>query len=207
MNIACSIRAARRFQPSHRAVFSGCSWLGNATKRPTWPGAEPDGNPSAPCHATYAPAYGERSPCLSSREIVLVRYHQAHRSCLRRICRLRRVRRALTVSACNILELSRDLLSAIALAKAEGLAESGFALPVTAQTSPVDTNLKRLHIAMSDKIRSYAELRELIRLSLRAQHPEWVEPNGDSPICDSYEAKFVELLALTRSWQNAKTSV
>ena len=51
---------------------------------------------------------------------------------------------------------------------------------------------------MSDKIRSYAELRELIRVSLRIQHPEWIEPNGDSPVCDSYEARFVELLGLTR---------
>jgi hypothetical protein len=39
---------------------------------------------------------------------------------------------------------------------------------------------------MSDKIRSYAELLEFIRISLRTQHPEWVAPNGDSPICDSY---------------------
>jgi hypothetical protein len=50
---------------------------------------------------------------------------------------------------------------------------------------------------MSDKIRSYAELQELIRVSLRIQHPEWVEPNGNSPICDSYEARFAELLELT----------
>jgi len=50
---------------------------------------------------------------------------------------------------------------------------------------------------MSDKIRSYAELQELIRVSLRIQHPEWVGPNGDSPICDSYEARFAELLGLT----------
>lgn len=49
---------------------------------------------------------------------------------------------------------------------------------------------------MSDKIRSYAELREFIRISLRIQHPEWVEPNGDSPICDSYQARFAELLGL-----------
>ena len=48
---------------------------------------------------------------------------------------------------------------------------------------------------MSNKIRSYAELRELIRVSLRVQHPEWIEPNGDSPICESYEARFAELLA------------
>jgi len=60
---------------------------------------------------------------------------------------------------------------------------------------------------MSDKIRSYAELRELIRVSLRAQHPEWVEPNGDSPICDSYEARFAELLGLTHTREDAKTSL
>jgi hypothetical protein len=29
-----------------------------------------------------------------------------------------------------------------------------------------------------DKIHSYAELGEFIRLSLRAEHPEWIEPNG-----------------------------
>jgi hypothetical protein len=51
---------------------------------------------------------------------------------------------------------------------------------------------------MSDKIRSYDELRELIRVSLRVQNPEWVEPNGDSPLCDSYEARFAELLGLTQ---------
>jgi hypothetical protein len=66
---------------------------------------------------------------LGDREITLARYHQAHRSCRRRLC---------------------------------------FALPLTVQTSAVGTNLKPLLIAMSDKIRSYAELRELIRLSLRA---------------------------------------
>jgi len=50
----------RRFQPSRRAVFSGCFWTGNATKRPTWPGAEPDGNPSALRHAAYFSLSGER---------------------------------------------------------------------------------------------------------------------------------------------------
>ena len=50
---------------------------------------------------------------------------------------------------------------------------------------------------MSDEIRSLNELRELIHASLRAQNPEWVEPNCDSPICDSYEARFAQLLKLT----------
>jgi hypothetical protein len=48
----------------------------------------------------------------------------------------------------------------------------------------------------SEKIRSYQELQALIRLSLRAQHPEWVEPSGESPICNYYEARLAELLGL-----------
>jgi len=116
----------------------GYFWIGNAAKPPAWPGAGPDGNPSAPRHAPRVPVYGECSPPLTYRAII----------------------------------------------------------------SP-----KPLHRAMSDKIRSYAELRELIRVSLRAQHPEWIEPNGDSPICDSYEARFAELLGLTRSREDAKTFI
>ena len=34
---------------------------------------------------------------------------------------------------------------------------------------------------------------------LRIQHPEWVQPNGESPMCDSYEARLMETLnVLTR---------
>jgi hypothetical protein len=29
---------------------------------------------------------------------------------------------------------------------------------------------------------------------LRIQHPEWVQPNGESPMCDSYEARLVKTL-------------
>ena len=56
---------------------------------------------------------------------------------------------------------------------------------------------------MSDKIRSYAELRELIRVSLRIQHPEWVKSDGNSPICDFYDARFAELLGVIASKSDA----
>ena len=52
---------------------------------------------------------------------------------------------------------------------------------------------------MSDKIRGYAELRELIQVSLRIQHLEWVNSDGNSPICDFYDARFAELLGLVPS--------
>jgi hypothetical protein len=45
------------------------------------------------------------------------------------------------------------------------------------------------------QIHTYAELRQQIHDDLRLQHPEWVEPDGKSPICDSYEARLMELLA------------
>jgi hypothetical protein len=53
--------------------------------------------------------------------------------------------------------------------------------------------------AASDQIHTYAELRQQIHNDLRLQHPEWIQPNGESPICDSYEARLMEFLgALTR---------
>jgi hypothetical protein len=48
---------------------------------------------------------------------------------------------------------------------------------------------------MTHGIHTYTELRQQIHNDLRVQHPEWVQPNGESPICDSYESRLVELLA------------
>ena len=31
--------------------------------------------------------------------------------------------------------------------------------------------------------------------ALLAQHPEWIESNGQSPTCDSYESRLLELLS------------
>jgi len=33
--------------------------------------------------------------------------------------------------------------------------------------------------------------------ALLAQHPDWILPNGDCPTCDSYDARFAELLIQT----------
>jgi hypothetical protein len=62
-------------------------------------------------------------------------------------------------------------------------------------------------IAASRQIHTYAELRKQIHDDLRTQHPEWVQPNGESPMCDSYESRFVELLApLTRRGSDESTA-
>ena len=62
-------------------------------------------------------------------------------------------------------------------------------------------------IAASRQIHTYTELRKQIHDDLRIQHPEWVQPNGESPMCDSYESRFVELLApLTRRGSDESTA-
>jgi hypothetical protein len=49
-------------------------------------------------------------------------------------------------------------------------------------------------VAMPHQIHTYTELRQQIHDDLRIQHPEWVEPNGESSMCDSYESRLAELL-------------
>ena len=47
---------------------------------------------------------------------------------------------------------------------------------------------------MFHQLRTYADLRRQIHDDLRIQHPEWVQPNGESPKCDSYEARLMKTL-------------
>ena len=50
---------------------------------------------------------------------------------------------------------------------------------------------------MSPQVHAYTELRQQIHDDLRIQHPEWVEPNGESSMC-----LMEELDALTRRGSN-----
>jgi hypothetical protein len=50
---------------------------------------------------------------------------------------------------------------------------------------------------MLNEVHSYGELQQQIHDDLRVQHPEWVEPNGECPRCDSYESRLADLLGLS----------
>jgi len=52
-------------------------------------------------------------------------------------------------------------------------------------------------MAVPHQIHTYTELRQQIHDDLRIQHPEWVQPNGECPLCDSYEARLIELLGIS----------
>jgi hypothetical protein len=47
---------------------------------------------------------------------------------------------------------------------------------------------------MVHQVHTYADLRKQIHDDLRVQHPEWIQSNGESPICDSYEARLMKTL-------------
>jgi hypothetical protein len=59
-------------------------------------------------------------------------------------------------------------------------------------------NLLPRPIAMSHQIHTYTELQQQIHDDLRIQHPEWIESSGESPTCDSYEARLTEMLDTLR---------
>ena len=60
---------------------------------------------------------------------------------------------------------------------------------------------------MSDEIHSYTQLQQQIHHALRVQHPDWVEPNGNCPTCDSYESRLAELLDLSHRTNSVILSV
>lgn len=70
---------------------------------------------------------------------------------------------------------------------------------------PVSGPRERLAVTMNTthssslavEVPAYAQLQREMRDALLTQHPEWILPNGDSPTCDSYDARFAELLNQT----------
>ena len=48
--------------------------------------------------------------------------------------------------------------------------------------------------SVGHSIHTVAELQQQIHDDLRRQHPEWIEPDGESPMCDFYEVRLSRLL-------------
>ena len=47
---------------------------------------------------------------------------------------------------------------------------------------------------MLHQLHTYADLQRQIHDDLRMQHPEWIQPNGECPTCDSYETRLKKTL-------------
>jgi hypothetical protein len=46
------------------------------------------------------------------------------------------------------------------------------------------------------EVEPYLQLQQQMHEALRREHPEWVQPNGESPMCDAYESRLAELLGV-----------
>ena len=49
------------------------------------------------------------------------------------------------------------------------------------------------------EVQEYVHLQREIHEALRKEHPEWIEPNGECPMCEIYESRLAELLAFASS--------
>ena len=49
------------------------------------------------------------------------------------------------------------------------------------------------------QVRTYAELQEQLHRDLIAQHPEWIDAEGNCPTCESYDRRLAELISSFQS--------
>ena len=64
----------------------------------------------------------------------------------------------------------------------------------SAGAAVTQNNMGLRTVTAANEVSGYRQIQEQIREALRAQHPEWLQPNGDSPACDYYEARFADIL-------------
>ena len=65
-------------------------------------------------------------------------------------------------------------------------------------------NTTRSSILVAE-VSGYTELQREMHDALRAQHPEWIEADGKSPMCDYYESLLAALLVSHRAHARALT--
>ena len=48
----------------------------------------------------------------------------------------------------------------------------------------------------SRQIRSYPELQKQLHNDLLAQHPEWIDSDGNCPTCDEYDRRLAQIISM-----------
>ena len=54
---------------------------------------------------------------------------------------------------------------------------------------------------VTKEVEPYVQLQRQMHEALLKEHPEWVQPNGDCPMCEAYESRLAELLGLSSASQ------
>jgi hypothetical protein len=48
-------------------------------------------------------------------------------------------------------------------------------------------------------VRTYGELQRKLHKDLLAQHPEWIDADGNCPTCNDYERRLAQLISVFKS--------
>jgi hypothetical protein len=59
---------------------------------------------------------------------------------------------------------------------------------------PMKTDTSR---RVTKDVKPYVQLQRQMHEALLREHPEWVQPNGECPMCEAYESRLAELLGLS----------
>jgi hypothetical protein len=94
----------------------------------------------------------------------------------------------------HILYLERGRANHLASSKGKSYARAMAAVCLLPILVAMKTNASPI---VPNKVPAYVQLQQQMHEALRKEHPEWVEPNGDCPICETYESRLAELLRLS----------
>jgi hypothetical protein len=62
------------------------------------------------------------------------------------------------------------------------------------------------HSEAKQSVRTYRELQRQLHKDLLAQHPEWIEADGNSPTRDEYERRLARLISIFKSQSKTKSA-
>ena len=95
--------------------------------------------------------------------------------------------------------LQRGIINPLASGKGKSYARAVVAVCLLPIVSPVKIEASE---AVPETVQPYVQLQQQIHEALRKEHPEWIEPNGDCPICKAYESRLAELLSLSSATEH-----
>ena len=55
------------------------------------------------------------------------------------------------------------------------------------------------HSKAKRSARTYGELQRQLHKDLLAQHPDWIDADGNCPTCDDYERRLAQLISIFKS--------
>ena len=63
------------------------------------------------------------------------------------------------------------------------------------QTIQANSDSTSRHASVAKRIAAYAQLQKQLHHDVRTQNPDWVDAEGNSPMCDWYDRRLAKLIS------------